>query len=142
MHWIVSLLICAAFFAAYDFFMKVAGDKVHPTLGALLVGVGSVAVMLPFLLYYKSTDAILFQDRMGLVYPLMAGICIALGGVFYLIAFSKGVDLSLGMPVQTAAVVTFTVLAGVLLLGEAFTIQRAVGIAFAVTGIVLMVRSN
>lgn len=142
MHWVGHLLFCAAFFAAYDFFMKVAGDKVHPALGALLVGVGSIAVMLPFLLYYKSTGTILFQERMGLIYPLMAGVCIALGGVFYLIAFSKGVDLSLGMPVQTAAVVTFTVLAGVLLLGEAFTVQRLIGIAFAITGIVLMVRSH
>jgi len=125
--------------AGYTFvapLMKLATgpDGIPATVGALLANGILVAVTAGVVLY-TGTPVLEYATDPRMWYVALAGLCLSVGILAYYQALAAG-PVSVVVPVFGMFLVTSS-LAGVLLLGDAFTLRKGVGVVFAIAAVYL-----
>ncbi len=92
------------------------------------------------LLFLKFTNSPIEISNKGVFYAILAGLFIGLAEIATFFVFSKGVTLSLGLPIIVAGSVVFGSLLGILFLKEVLTPIHLLAMLLVVIGIALLVK--
>ncbi|MEK7128079.1 MAG: EamA family transporter [Patescibacteria group bacterium] len=140
MSWILLTFITAVFFGVYSFFIKVSSGHINQIAGALILQAVAALVGGISLLFLKFTNSPIEISNKGVFYAILAGLFIGLAEIATFFVFSKGVTLSLGLPIIVAGSVVFGSLLGILFLKEVLTPIHLLAMLLVVIGIALLVK--
>jgi bacterial/archaeal transporter family protein len=138
-NWVVFGLISAMLMASGDFFLKIASGEVSSSVGVLLYGTCTFLTGLIWTLAQKSQGAPLFARPVGVAAGLATGVSFGLATVALYCAYSRGAPISIGSPLTRLGSLLLASLLGLTLLREPLTWRWGIGMAFAVTGVYLIV---
>ena len=140
MSWILLTFITAVFFGVYSFFIKVSSGHINQIAGALILQAVAALVGGISLLFLKFTNSPIEISNKGVFYAILAGLFIGLAEIATFFVFSKGVTLSLGLPIIVAGSVVFGSLLGILFLKEVLTPIHLLAMLLVIIGIALLVK--
>ncbi len=138
MRWIPYAILCAAFLASADFFVKLASDKISSSLGMLIYGATTLLVGLAWVGYLKATGQTFVFTTLGFWYALAVGLAFSGVTILLYLTFAR-VNVSIGSPVIRLTAIVLASLLGILLLREPFTWRYALGVVMAIAGVALIV---
>lgn len=84
-----------------------------------------------------SSKEIVFTHK-GIEYAILAGVCVSLAEITYLTLFSRGIDISLGMPIVVGGTIIVGVVLGLAILKEPLNFIHALSLLLIITGIVML----
>src|SRR5512142_2946057 len=97
MRWLPYALVCSAFLAGADFFVKLASNKISTSLGMLVYGATTFTVGLIWVASLKLTNQPLFVTPRGLLYSLAVGVAFSSVTLLLYLTFAR-VSVSVGSP--------------------------------------------
>lgn len=139
MSWVLFGCVSAMLMASGDFFLKIASGKVSNSVGVLLYGTCTFLTGLIWTLVQKSQGEPLFARPVGVAAGLATGVSFGLATVALYGAFSRGAPVSVGSPFIRLGGLLAASLLGLTLLREPLTWRWVLGLAFAITGVYLIV---
>ncbi len=137
-RWLPYALICSAFLASADFFVKLASNKISTSLGMLIYGATTLSVGLIWVGTMKLTKQPLFITPPGLLYSLAVGVAFSCVTLLLYLTFAR-VSVSVGSPTIRVVGILLASLLGILLLREPFTWRYLIGLILTVGGVALVV---
>ena len=145
MHfWWIFALLSGLGLAGRNVFMKTATAKTDPALAAMVMSVSMAVVSIGFLVYQRASKGqpVLTPfdkaDFPALALALIAGVSLALANIFLAYSYKSGGGAGVVAILQNGLSISLTILIGVLFLSEIIKPAQMVGIALAVTGILLI----
>jgi drug/metabolite transporter (DMT)-like permease len=138
MRWLPYALVCSVFLASADFFIKLASNKISPSMGMLLYGATTFIVGLIWVSYLKLTKQPLLITQPGLLFSIAVGLAFSAVTILLYLTFAR-VSVSLGSPTIRVMGILFASLFGILLLHEPFTWRYLIGLILTVAGVMLIV---
>lgn len=138
MTWLAYAGITALFYGFFDIFVKLTSGKIDDTLGALImnsIGTAIVAAAVWFL--YASGKELTFTKE-GLIYAILAGICIGVFSIALLKAFGPGSNPVVSISIVRVGMVMTSVLIGTLFLKFPLNFQQGVGLIVTAAGLLLI----
>ena len=97
MRWLPYALVCSAFLAGADFFVKLASNKISASMGMLVYGATTFTVGLIWVGSRKLMKQPLFVTQPGLLYSLAVGLAFSAVTTLLYLTFAR-VDVSIGSP--------------------------------------------
>ena len=138
MNWILLAITVAILWGLYNFFIKMSSGEIDPVLGAVTLQITAATVSGILLLWMKiSSKEIVFTHK-GIEYAILAGVCVGLAEITYLKLFSRGIDLSIGMPIVVGGTIIVGVVLGLAILKEPLNFIHALSLLLIITGIMLL----
>ena len=138
MRWLPYALLCAMFLASADFFVKLASNKISPSVAMLIYGATTFTVGLTWVGYLKLTKQPLLITQQGVLYALAVGIAFSAVTLLLYVTFAR-VNVSLGSPTIRVTGILLASMLGILLLHEPFTWRYLIGLLLTVSGVALVV---
>ncbi len=138
MRWLPYALVCSAFLASADFFVKLASNKISTSLGMLIYGATTFTVGLIWVGSQKLTQQPLFITPTGLLYSLAVGVAFSSVTILLYLTFAR-VNVSVGSPTIRVIGILLASILGILLLREPFTWRYLVGLILTIAGVTLIV---
>ncbi|HUH98481.1 MAG TPA: hypothetical protein VLZ89_14040 [Anaerolineales bacterium] len=138
MRWLPSALLCSAFLAGADFFVKLASTRISASLGMLVYGATTFTVGLIWVGSLKLTQQPLFVTQPGLLYSLAVGLAFSTVTILLYLTFAR-VNISVGSPTIRVTGIILASMLGILLLHEPITWRYLVGLLLTVAGVALVV---
>jgi uncharacterized membrane protein len=138
MRWLPYALVCSAFLASADFFVKLASNKISASMGMLVYGATTFTFALIWVGYQILTKQALFVTQPGLLYSLAVGLAFSAVTTLLYLTFAR-VDVSIGSPTIRLTGILLASLLGILLLHEPFTWRYLIGLILTVAGVALVV---
>ena len=138
MRWLPYALVCSAFLASADFFVKLASSRISASVGMFIYGATTFAVGLTWVSYMKLTHQPLLITRPGLLYSLAVGVAFSSVTLLLYLTFAR-VDVSVGSPTIRVTGILLASMLGILLLHEPFTWRYLIGLILTVAGVALVV---
>ncbi len=138
MRWLPYALVCSAFLASADFFVKLASNKISTSMGMLVYGATTFTVGLIWVGSQKLTQQPLFITPTGLLYSLAVGVAFSSVTILLFLTFAR-VNVSVGSPTIRVIGILLASLLGILLLREPFTWRYLIGLLLTVAGVTLVV---
>jgi len=126
-------MLSAVLFGVYNFLSKLTSEKFNAVFAMVVMSGASFVVSLLIVLMMKINGHTFEYSKTMLWLPVLTGATVVLAEVTYLIAFQKGLTLSIGNPLVIGGTTIVAVLLGVLVLGEQLTAIKffAMGLIFA-----------
>jgi|SRR3989344_2536352 len=140
MSWVLLALVTAIFFGAYNFFIKVSSGHINQIAGAFILQAVATLVGGAILLFLKFTNSPIEISDKGILYAVLAGLFIGLAEITSFFVFSKGINLSIGLPIIIGGGLVFGSLLGILFLKEVLTPIHLLAMILVIIGIVLLVK--
>jgi uncharacterized membrane protein len=141
--WLIGSILLTIIFGFFNIFNKIAAGKVSDSLGALLVESTAVLCILLFFIYLNlSGKKSVETTSQGIIFSILAGICVGIGSVLYFFIFRSKGELSIAGPIVWGGTLLVMAIAGILLLKEPFSIQKLLGIALSLIGLFLLAGSK
>ena len=137
-RWFLYALVCSAFLASADFFVKLASNKISASMGMFLYGATTFAVGLAWVSYLKITGQPLLITQTGLLYSIAVGIAFSGVTILLYLTFAH-ISVSLGSPTIRVLGIVIASLLGILFLHEPFTWRYALGLLLTIVGAALIV---
>jgi uncharacterized membrane protein len=135
----VLLVVATLVYAAFGILASQAGGRVDPKLSsAILNGVGAA---LPFALWQvqrMSREGLIASQPLGLVYSVLAGLAVGVFSILLVTLYGRGGELSFVFPTIYGGATALTAVFGWVILGDAFSWVRLLGVAGIVFGIALL----
>jgi uncharacterized membrane protein len=138
MRWLPYALACSIFLASADFFIKLASNKISPSMGTLIYGATTFTVGMIWVGYLKLTHQPLLITQQGFLYSVAVGVAFSAVTILLYLTFAR-VSVSLGSPTIRVLGILFASLFGILLLHEPFTWRYLVGLILTIAGVALIV---
>ena len=141
MHWIALATIISFGWAGYHFFIKLAGEKINPAFGwMVLAGVIFIVSILNFFLQKNKGGELLYSPE-GLKYSIFAALAAGLGEglVFYLYA-QPATPLNLAVVFMAVATTLIVFVLSYMFLNETLTTKQLIGAAFGLVSIALLTK--
>jgi len=138
MRWIAYALLCSIFLASADFFVKLASNKISPSMGMLVYGATTFTVGLTWVGYVKLTKQPLLITQQGLLYSLAVGIAFSIVTLLLYLTFAR-ISVSVGSPTIRVTGILLASMLGILLLHEPFTWRYLIGLILTIAGVGLVV---
>jgi transporter family protein len=138
MSWFAFAVLTAFSFGAYNFFIKVASDRIHLVLGAFVLQVVATAIGGVFLAYQKLRGAEMMVTRAGLGFAALAGVAVGTAEILTFVVFARGAPASIGTPVIMGGSIVCAAVLGVAFLGDRLTLVQYAGAALIVAGVALL----
>lgn len=133
-------LSTAIFYGVYNFFIKVSSGHINQIAGAVILQLVAMLVGGVILLFIKFTNVSIEISNKGILYAVLAGVFVGLAEITSFFVFSKGITLSIGLPIIIGGSVVFGSLLGILFLKEVLTPIHLLAILLIIVGIVLLVK--
>ncbi len=139
MNWLLIALLAAFCFGAYNVFVKIASGYIHEITGAVILQFVAAIAGLGVLLYmkFKGHEVLDFSQK-GILFSVLAGLCVGGAEILSFVVFGKGVPASTGIPIIIGGAIIVGTLIGLLFLKEKVTAIHVLGIVFVVLGILLV----
>jgi uncharacterized membrane protein len=138
MRWLPYALVCSAFLASADFFVKLASSRISTSVGMLVYGATTFTVGLIWVSLLKVTKQPLFVTQPGLLYSLAVGVAFSSVTILLYLTFAR-VNVSVGSPTIRVTGILLASMLGILLLGEPFTWRYLIGLVLTVAGVALVI---
>ncbi len=137
-RWVFLAAICAVFLALADFLVKLASNKISPSLGMMIYGAVTFVFALSWLGYQRLTGQAYSATSAGVVYAVGVGVAFSLVTLLLYLTFAR-VDVSIGSPSIRLTGIILASLLGIVVLGEPITWRYVLGMVLALVGVVLVV---
>lgn len=137
--WLVYAIFTILSYAGLDFFIKRMSGKVNDFLGIIILSAFSILPALTILLLFNFPVKKLALTPNGLLYAILAGICLGIGTLSFLKLFDSGINLSLASPMVRIGILIATTSLGLLVLKETVAPREWLGLLFAFIGLLLLV---
>lgn len=129
LNWVLLAVLAAAFYGAYNFFIKIASGHINQIVGAVILQVVAAITGIVILGWMITTGQSIEISNKGLILAGLAGLAVGLAEITTFFFYSKGVSVSIGTPIIIGGSVFIAAILGVLLLKETITpIQGFAGI--------------
>lgn len=138
MEGIIFILVALIFYALYNFFIKVSSGNIHQVVGAVILQITAALFGGLILLYLKLTNKELMISQKGIIFAVLAGVCIGIAEITYFFVFSKGVSASVAIPIVMGGTVLVGSLLGIFFLKEAINLWHVLASLLIIVGIGLM----
>lgn len=138
MNWIFLAITTAGFYGAYNFFIKVSSGHINQIVGAVILQIVAALLGGAVLLYLKITNSPLEISTKGIGFAVLAGVMVGLAEITSFYIFSKGVPLSIALPVIVGGSVLVGTILGFIFLKETLTPIHYLGIALILLGIAVL----
>lgn len=140
MNWLALALTTSVGFALYNFFLKVAADKINPFLAVFYLTLTATVVSGITLLILRALNylPVVQTSKSGLTFIILAGIATGVADLLYLILFSRGQSLNVVLPLIFALAVALAVIMSTIFLHEPLSPIKIVGILFALVGVAIL----
>src|SRR5438105_7598079 len=138
--WFWYAVIAAVLYGAHQIFTRLASDHIGDGLGGFVVESIAALTILIYLgaLWFGGRWNQKFSNE-GFYYSALTGICVGAGTIAFFLLFQKGGPLS-SVPAILAGGAAIMAVAGILFFREPASLQRLIGIIFAVVGLFLLRR--
>ena len=150
-YWWVLALVSGMGLAARNILFKLAGSRIDPAMGAVILSISMAATALVFFFVqrYVKGESVLPEPSAaepgqwgaGVALAVFSGIGVGLANIFLAYTYDAGGPASLTAILQNAAALSLTVVIGALILGETIQPIQFIGILLAVTGVFLIVKA-
>jgi uncharacterized membrane protein len=140
MNWITFAILAASSFGFYNFFTKLAADKLSPTIALMFIAGASFLVATVSTIVFKASGQELTFSKGAIYLPILAGVFTGIAEIFYLFMFTKNAPLNIGGPVVIGITILVTVLLGLIVLKEPLNAAKIAGICLTMAGVVLLAR--
>lgn len=138
MNWIILVIMTAIFYGAYNVLIKISSGHINQVLGAVILQIVATLLGSCILLFLKISNHPIQVTSKGLWYAIFAGVAVGLAEVASFYAFSKGVPISVGLPIITGGSVLFGAAIGFLFLNESFSLVHFFAIFLIVVGTIIL----
>lgn len=138
MSWVILILLSAFFYGAYNFFLKVSSGSINQILGAVILQFVATLTGGAALVFLKLINAPLQFSSKGVTLAIFAGISVGLAEILSFYIFSKGISLSVGMPIIVGGSVLVGSALGIIFLKESLTLVQYFAIALVTAGISIL----
>ena len=138
--WFWWAVVAAVLYGAHQIFTRLAADHIGEGLGGFAVESIAALTILIYLvgLWLGGRWNQKFSNE-GFYYSALTGICVGAGTIAFFLLFQKGGPLS-SVPAILAGGAAIMAVAGILFFREPASLQRLIGIIFAVVGLFLLRR--
>jgi len=134
-RWVIVALMVAVLFGLYHIFTKLSAGRLPDAVGGFwLEGIALIGMGL-YLLFIRQPLWGQGITKRGVVFAVLAGVCVGLGTVLNFTVYRLQGPLSAAGPIILFGALAIMVFAGVILLGESITVSRAIGWVFAIAAI-------
>ena len=139
MTWLIFAFLSAIAFGLYFVFIKISSLHIHPIVGAftLQIAAALLGLFAYSVLKFGTAEKIVISSQ-GLIWAVIAGICVGAAEIFFFFMFKSGGNLAIGSPLVNVVAVLFAAGIGILALGESLTPLKIVGVILALLGIVIL----
>jgi transporter family protein len=133
--WFIAALVAALAYGLHNIFTKIAAGHISDALGAFLLEItASVCILLYIFFLITTNEKFNFTSR-GVIFSIIAGICVGVGTVLYFYIFSHGGALSIAGPLVISGGVLLMAVAGIVFFKESVSFAKIMGIALCLIGI-------
>lgn len=135
MPWFILVILTALFFGLYNFFIKISAGQIQQILGAVILQAVALLLGSIVLLFLKWRGIPLDTSVRGMLYAVLAGICVGMAEITSFYVFSKGVNASVGIPIIVGGTVLVGALLGIIFLKESVSWIQLTGIILILAGV-------
>jgi bacterial/archaeal transporter family protein len=136
--WFWYAVVAAVLYGAHQIFTRMAADHIGEGLGGFVVEATAALSILCYLVFLWLASRWDQKSSLdGIIYSVLTGICVGAGTIAFFLLFQKGGPLS-SVPAILAGGAAIMAIAGILFFHEAASWQRLLGIALAITGLLLL----
>ncbi|MDP2908023.1 MAG: EamA family transporter [Nanoarchaeota archaeon] len=130
--WFIAALVAALAYGLHNIFTKIAAGHISDALGAFLLEItASVCILLYIFFLITTNEKFSFSSR-GVIFSIVAGICVGVGTVLYFYIFSHGGELSIAGPLVLVGGVLLMAVAGIIFFKEKVSLIKIVGITLGI----------
>ncbi len=134
--WLLATLAAAILYGLHNVFTKMAAGRVSDNLGGLLLEATATGLILLFVLRERLTGGGFGPaSARGIVFSILAGLCVGAGTVLYFYIFRMAGELSVAGPIVLTGGIGIMAVAGIVFFGEPLTAWKILGLVFSVAGI-------
>jgi len=138
MSWIVIGILAGLFFAIYNLLLSLSSNNLHAFVGSVALSLSSAAVTLAMIFFFKISGQDINFTTKGIRMACFAGIFSAVGSLLYFLMYQKKAPVSIGLPLLSVSTIIFSILIGLIFLGEKLTTIKIVGLILAVASVVML----
>ena len=136
--WFWYAVVAAILYGAHQIFTRLAAERIGEGVGGFVVEASAALSILIYLAFLWLSGRWSQKFSMpGFNYSLLTGICVGAGTIAFFLLFQKGGPLS-SVPAILAGGAAIMAIAGILFFREPPSLQRIVGVAFAIVGLFLL----
>ena len=136
MGYLPLAIITMVLFGVHYFLAKVISPHINSSVIVLAGSIVIVPIILAYIYFTKTP--IMPEQKIYLVYAFLIGVPMAIGCLTLYMAIAKG-PVSIVMPIYALNAMLVSLL-GILVLHESVTVEKVLGLVFAVAAIVLLSR--
>ena len=119
-------------YGLHNVFTKMAAGKVSDNMGGLLLeGTATVLILLFIIRERITTGGFGPVSARGVVFSVLAGLCVGAGTVLYFYIFRMAGELSVAGPIVLAGGIAIMAVAGLTFFGEPLTAWKILGLVFS-----------
>jgi transporter family protein len=136
--WFLYAAGAAILYGLHQIFTKMASDRISDGLGGFIVE-GTAALTILIYLGWLRFGGKWNQSASasGVWFSVLTGICVGIGTLFFFLLFQRGGPLS-SVPMILAGGAALMAVAGIVFFKEPASWPRLLGIALAITGLILL----
>jgi transporter family protein len=129
---IIFAILGAVVFGLWTVFHQKAAPHIDQLFGAIIVSLTAV-ILGAILLLPKLKSTILFTNSKGILFAVLAGVMALFIDYFALMAYSKGVPISIGGPIIIGGSICLATVIG-FFLGESITLLKVLALVLVIAG--------
>jgi len=138
MNWVILIIMVLLFYALYNFFISLSSGDIHQVVGALILQITAAIFGGLVLLYLKLTKTELLVSKKGILFAVLAGICIGVAEISYFFVYSKGISATVAIPIVMGGTVLVGSILGFIFLKESITLWHVLASILIIAGISIM----
>lgn len=137
--WKIATLFAAVLYGLHNVFTKSAAGKITDQFGGLVLESTGALLILGYviLLGFKGTNSFDFT-RDGILFSILAGVCVGAGTVLYFAIFRLGGDLSIAGPAVLVGGVLIMSAVGIIIFKEGVSFSKGLGLALGVSSVYIL----
>ena len=137
--WRIAAFVAAILYGLHNVFTKLASGKISDQLGGLVLEFTAAFLILGYIAIvgFHGTGLLSFSKG-GLLFSVIAGICVGIGTVLYFAIFRLGGSLSAAGPlVLVGGVLTMSAM-GIIFFKEGISLPKAIGLTLGIASLYVL----
>lgn len=138
MSWVLIGILAGLFFAIYNLLLSLSRNNLHAFVGSVALSLSSAAVTVAMIIFFRATGQDISFTAKGIKMACFAGIFSAVGSLLYFLMYQKKAPVSIGLPLLSVSTIIFSILIGLIFLGEKLTVLKVVGLVLAIASVCIL----
>lgn len=137
-YWFIAALVAALAYGLHNIFTKTAAGNISDSLGGFLLEITASLCILAYIIFLLITHERFSFTSRGIIFSMLAGVCVGLGTVLYFYIFSHGGELSIAGPLVLVGGVLLMAVAGIVIFKEDVSFIKIVGIILGIISLYML----